>query len=115
VCLWVLEIRNYTQLTIEIYGAKVKLLMINLIGSNMQVVELGRKSKSELVEIRNELIIDKMKLNKFFSVFLDENPLDESVTDTNEWFQYKTKLKEYQDLTTKINWANFYLNRSNKS
>jgi len=49
----------------------------------------------QLVQIENGLVVDKMKLDRFFSVFLEENEMDETDTTTPEWFTYKEMLKEY--------------------
>lgn len=78
----------------------------------MEIVEYGRKSKEELYHIKNELIVEKMKLDKFFSIFLSANGLDENHTDTNEWKEYKTELNKYQDISNRINWVDYYLKRT---
>jgi len=77
----------------------------------MEVVVLGRKSKQELIEIKNNFVLEKMRMDKFFSIFLAENELDENEVDTKEWKIYKTKLADYQRLNILINWAEYYLNR----
>ena len=77
----------------------------------MEAVVLGRKSKQELIEIKNNFVLEKMRMDKFFSDFLAENELDEHEVDTKEWKIYKTKLVDYQRLNILINWAEYYLNR----
>jgi len=77
----------------------------------MEAVVLGRKSKQELIEIKNNFVLEKMRMDKFFSDFLAENELDENEVDTKEWKIYKTKLADYQRLNILINWAEYYLNR----
>jgi len=36
----------------------------------MEAVVLGRKSKQELIEIKNNFVLEKMRMDKFFSDFL---------------------------------------------
>lgn len=60
----------------------------------------------------NELLLQKMKLDKFFSMFLEkfERKMDPDNTDTPVWKLYKSKLKEYgkinQDLKNEQYWIN---------
>jgi hypothetical protein len=60
-------------------------------------------------ERHNELILQKMKLDKFFSMFLEkfERQMDSDNTDTPVWKLYKTKLKEYEKIDYEIK-ANQY-------
>ena len=77
----------------------------------MEAAVLGRKSKQELIEIKNNFVVERMGMDKFFSDFLAENELDEHNANTKEWKIYKTKLADYQRLSMLINWAEYYLNR----
>lgn len=45
--------------------------------------------------IRHNLIVERMKLDKFFSVFLDSVEMDDQDTSTMEWITYREMLKEY--------------------
>lgn len=59
----------------------------------------------------SDLIIQKMHLDKQFSIFLDQNTLDEDNTDTPEWKTYKTMLKDYEAISYKIKLAEFKMGR----
>jgi len=50
-----------------------------------------------LIEKYSDLQVQKMKLDKFFSMFLEkfERQMDPDKTDTPVWKLYKNKLKEY--------------------
>lgn len=78
---------------------------------NIQIVELGRMPKNKLQEIRNEFATEKMRLDKFFSLFLEEHNLDMEDNDSNNWLIYRKKLKEYSSITQKIKWSDYYLGR----
>ena len=55
-----------------------------------------------LYTIRNTLVVDKMKLDKFFSIFLDQYEMTEDDLDTPEWFTYREMLKHYDQITDLI-------------
>lgn len=61
-------------------------------------------SKEQMMNERNELVITKMKLDRFFSMYLDKygSKMDPDKVDTNIWKLYKAKMKEYAELNTKI-------------
>lgn len=77
----------------------------------MSMAELGRLPKSELSQKRNDYVMEKMKLDKFFSVFLEEHNLDVEETNSKNWLIYKNKLVEYDLLNQKIKWSEYYLGR----
>jgi hypothetical protein len=60
------------------------------------------------------LLTDRMKLDKFFSMYLDkfERKMDPDKTNTPIWALYKKKLKEYGDLQQAIKVAEYYLKKS---
>jgi hypothetical protein len=43
-----------------------------------------------------------MKLDKFFSIFLDQYEMTEDDLDTPEWFTYREMLKHYDQITDLI-------------
>ena len=71
----------------------------------------------EVQEIYISLLNDKMKLDKFFSMYLDKfgNKMDPEKTDTNIWKLYNLKSKEYSELNHAIRTANYYLNKHTKN
>jgi hypothetical protein len=66
------------------------------------------------VEERNALIMERMKLDKFFSMFLEkfERKMDPDRTDTPVWKLYKTKLKEYDKVQSGIKAAEYWINKA---
>lgn len=69
--------------------------------------------KSELKHKRENLKVEKMKLDKFFSMYLDKfgSKMDSDKTDTKVWALYKVKLKEYGDLSTQIKHLDYWISK----
>jgi hypothetical protein len=67
-----------------------------------------------IADLQNELTIQRMKLDKFFTLFLDkfEKKMNPDVTNTPVWNLYKTKLKEYESIQRSITLTTYYLKRS---
>jgi hypothetical protein len=66
-----------------------------------------------IADIQNELTIQRMKLDKFFTLFLDkfEKKMNPDITNTPVWNLYKTKLKEYESIQRSITLTTYYLKR----
>jgi hypothetical protein len=66
-----------------------------------------------LTEKYNSLQIEKMKLDKFFSMFLEkfERKMDPDNTDTSIWKLYKAKLKEYDKVSQEIKNTKYWINK----
>lgn len=64
-----------------------------------------------LTEKRNELVVQKMKLDKFFSLYLEkfERKMDPDKPNTPIWKLYKTKLKEYGALNQEIRNTEYWI------
>jgi hypothetical protein len=69
----------------------------------------------ELQKTYSKLLSERMKLDKFFSLYLDkfERKMDQENTNTPIWNLYKKKLKEYADLGKTIKAAEYYLKKTN--
>jgi hypothetical protein len=86
--------------------------MRGVIMSNLtRIQKMARMELKELNALNHELVLDKMRLDKFFSDFLHENVLDHDLPDTKEWILYKTKLSEYEELGSLIGWSKYYIER----
>jgi hypothetical protein len=61
-----------------------------------------------------ELLGVKMRLDKFFSMFLDQygDQMDSDNTDTPVWKLYKTKLKEYDTVSRSIKEAEYWMKKA---
>lgn len=68
---------------------------------------------NDLLEKRQQLILEKMKLDKFFSMFLEkfERQMDSDKTDTPVWKLYKNKLKEYEKVDHELKATQYWLNK----
>jgi hypothetical protein len=66
-----------------------------------------------LIEKYNSLQIEKMKLDKFFSMFLEkfERKMDADKTDTPIWKLYKTKLKEYDNISRELKATEYWIKK----
>jgi len=70
-------------------------------------------SKSEMTEKREGLYIQKMKLDKFFSLYLEKfgSKMDPDKPNTKIWALYKTKLKEYDNLSREIKAIEYWISK----
>lgn len=61
-----------------------------------------------------ELLGVKMRLDKFFSMFLDQygDQMDSDNTDTPVWKLYKAKLKEYDTVSRSIKEAEYWIKKA---
>lgn len=61
----------------------------------------------------NDLLLQKMHLDKFFSMFLDkfDRKMDPDNTNTPIWKLYKSKLKEYEKLDREIKATMYWINK----
>lgn len=79
-----------------------------------QIIKLASDSDYEgLASAKGNLLIERMKLDKFFSMFLDkfEKKMDADNVETPIWKLYKTKLKEYDSIQRSIKLSDYYLMR----
>ena len=74
----------------------------------------ARFNIDQLVTIKNQLILEKMKMDKFFSIFLDSTYLDDTLDsdkgeyETQDWKTYKSKAEEYENIQRLILLTDFY-------
>jgi hypothetical protein len=61
-------------------------------------------TKNEMAAEVSQLMAEKMKMDKFFSMYLDkfERKMDPEKTNTPIWKLYKEKLKEYEAMQRRI-------------
>lgn len=61
-------------------------------------------SKVEMQTERQNLVISKMKMDRFFSLYLDKfgSKMDSDKTNTPIWKLYKQKMKEYGEIERNI-------------
>ena len=65
------------------------------------------------IEKRNSAMLERMKLDRFFSLFLDkfERKMDPDNTNTPIWKLYKQKLKEYDKVQHDIKSAEYWIKK----
>ena len=66
-----------------------------------------------LNEKYSDLQVQKMKLDKFFSMFLEkfERKMDPDSTDTPVWKIYKNKLKEYEKVSHELRTTQYWISK----
>jgi len=72
------------------------------------------RNLSAIQDTHHELLVERMKLDKFFSMYLDkfERKMDPETTNTPIWDLYKKKMREYGELQQAIKAAEYYLKKS---
>lgn len=75
----------------------------------------GERNYQGIADAKAQLLVERMKLDKFFSMFLDkfERKMDPENTNTPIWKLYKQKMKEYGEIERTIKSSNYYLTRPN--
>lgn len=70
-------------------------------------------NRAELEKLYMELIVQKMKMDKFFSMFLDkfETEMDCENSNTPIWKLYRTKHKEYGEIEQAVKAATYYMSK----
>lgn len=64
-------------------------------------------------EEKHRLLVEKMKMDRFFTLFLDkfERKMDPDNINTPIWKLYKQKLKEYEKITHGIKTADYWISK----
>lgn len=79
---------------------------------NVTLREISTSGRTRLFEIKSQLMVDQMKLDRFFSVFLNENEMTEEDLDTPEWITYREMTKNYADLQRLIKTTDYYITQN---
>lgn len=77
--------------------------------------QLSQMDNRNLANAHMQLCIDRMKLDKFFSIFLDDNELPDDDTNTTEWVTYREMMKTYGQIESLIKSAEYYIERQRPS
>jgi hypothetical protein len=66
-----------------------------------------------LINEKHDLQMEKMKLDRFFSMYLDKfgAKMDHEKPNTKIWALYKTKLKEYDEVSRKIKHLDYWISK----
>lgn len=68
-------------------------------------------NKEQLSVIHHELLMERMRMDKEFSIFLDTHDLSEIDINHNLWKQYKEMLTKYSDVKIMLNTSQFYMKK----
>lgn len=89
-------------------------MAVNVTELNKQIVRChANGDKDGLSRVYVDLVKQRMKLDKFMTLFLDkfERKMSYEDMDTNIWNLYRKKYAEYETLSQVIQTAEFYLGR----
>lgn len=75
------------------------------------ITDIASSNPEELSVIKGNLVVEKMRLDKFFSNFLDQHELREDELETPEWQQYHSMYKEYETINALIASTEFYIRK----
>lgn len=66
-----------------------------------------------LIEKHNELVIERMKMDRFFTMFLDkfDRKMDPEKPDTPIWKLYRSKVAEYYKLSQEIKNTEYWIKK----
>lgn len=70
---------------------------------------------TSLWEIYQAFVAEKMQLDKYFSVYLEEHELEmnkDNDYSSEVWETYKKKLKEYNDIDISLRRVKYYLDKN---
>jgi len=72
-------------------------------------------NNAKTIKKYHELVGVKMRLDKFFSMFLDQygDQMDPDKVDTPVWKLYKAKLKEYDAISKEIKAIEYWMSKNN--
>ena len=70
---------------------------------NVTLTEIYGSKPRELDTIHQQLIVEKMKLDKFFSIFLDNSDLEDEDYGSDDWLTYKSMLENYKHINHLLN------------
>lgn len=70
-------------------------------------------NKKSTINRYNELVVAKMRLDKFFTMFLDTygSKMDSDNTETPIWKLYRAKLKEYDDISKETKAIEYWMKK----
>jgi len=79
----------------------------------MKILTKSNNMNATLYDKKSNLVLEKMKMDKFFSLFLDKfgGKMDPSKPDTPIWKLYKVKLNEYESLSQEIRNTEYWISK----
>lgn len=79
-----------------------------------QAIDIVNKRDGDLVTAHNLFVLQKAKLDKYFSEFLDKNEkeMSEDNYDSPAWVSYRIMLKDYDTVQKFITTSRYYINKN---
>jgi hypothetical protein len=77
----------------------------------MNTTDIARMDRPTLDKTYSKLIVDRMREDKWFSDFLNENELDHDNLEDPNWAIYKQRLSEYRVLNSMIKSAEYQMGK----
>lgn len=77
---------------------------------NREMIAAASGNHSQLNLYKHHLYNEKMKLDKFFTTFIDNQELDPTTPDSMEWFTYHSMFDTYTDVKQLLNITEYYIN-----
>lgn len=71
--------------------------------------QISKSNLAELQAVYAKLSVDRMKLDRFFTVFLDNAVMDQDDPDSDDWITYREMLKNYDQVKSLIKTTEYYL------
>lgn len=110
-CIFI-KILNFTSRNLLTYLKKWGIIIVmsdEITNKILHLYTYGKKD--ELKTLRNQLLVEQAKIEKFLSKFLDmfERKMSYEKVDTPVWKLYRSKMSEYSKLETLVNTANYYV------
>ena len=78
----------------------------------LTVYDISSAPYDQLIKYNQELIVERMKMDKEVSIFLDEHELRETEPDTEEWTQYHQYMDKYASVQHLLKLTEYYLGRT---
>lgn len=79
-----------------------------------QATKIVAERQGDFVGAYNFFVLQKARLDKYFSEFLDENDkeMSEDNYDSPAWKQYRIMLKDYETVEKFITTSKYYINKN---
>jgi hypothetical protein len=80
-----------------------------------KIISLATDGKyNEIKDVRHELLVERMQMDKFFSKYLNKlgGKMDFNSPNTPIWKLYRAKMTEYSELERTIKAADYYIKKS---
>ena len=78
----------------------------------LTIYNMSSASRDQLLQYNQELVVERMKMDKEVSIFLDKHDLKETEPDTKEWSQYHRYMDKYASVQHLLKLTEYYLGRT---